>query len=61
MVVSAGPWACSVLNNANANADSSTRKLTISVAIGKHLLFTANHLRMSFSLLLSALNPDSAQ
>jgi hypothetical protein len=48
MVVSAGPWARNVVDNANPISSTTIREVTTSDAIAKHLSFTANHLRMSF-------------
>jgi hypothetical protein len=50
-----------VVDNVNAIISASMRETTTSAAIGKHLFFTANHLRMSFSLLVSARHPNSGQ
>jgi hypothetical protein len=61
IVVSAGPCACNVLDNVNPISSANNREITTSAAIGKHLLFTANHLRISFSLLVSARHPNSRQ
>jgi hypothetical protein len=50
-----------VLDNVNPISSANNREITASAAIGKHLLFTANHLRISFSLLVSARHPNSRQ
>jgi hypothetical protein len=60
-VVSAGPCACNLVDSANAISKTSTSKTTASVAIGKYLLFTANDLGISCSLLVSARDPNSGQ
>ena len=54
IVVSAGPWARDCVDNVNATSSASAGKIAPFAVVGKHLLFTANHLRMSFSLLVSA-------
>jgi hypothetical protein len=61
IVVSAGPCACNVVDNVNAVINASMREITTSAASGKYLFFTANRLRMSFSLLVSARHPNSGQ
>jgi len=60
-VVSAGPCACNLVDNVSAITTTNTSEITTFAAIGKHLLFTANDLGISCSLLVSARDPNSGQ
>jgi hypothetical protein len=61
IVVSAGPCACNLVENVNAISTTSTSEITTAAFIGKLLLFTANDLGISCSLLVSARDPNSGQ
>jgi len=60
-VVSAGPYACNVVDSVNTIRKASTSEITTFAVIGKRLLFTANDLGISCSLLVSARDPNSGQ
>jgi hypothetical protein len=57
IVVSAGPCACKIVDNVNAISSVSTTF----AAIEKRVLFTANDLGISSSLLMSTLDPGLGQ
>src|SRR5208282_4344954 len=60
-VVSAGPCACNGVDSAIPISSASIRESATSAAFEKRLLFNANDLGISSSLLVSTCNPDSDQ
>jgi hypothetical protein len=60
-VVRAGPCACNVVDNVNQISTAGSMEITALAALGKRLLFTANHLGMPCPLLVSPHDPHLGQ